>query len=334
MAAQIAVIDRSKAADWDEVVWRQENANIYASRNWGAYKSRLGWSVRQIALCAENGEDLAYVQCQERPGLVRRILVQGGPILTVRGRAKAEAVLAAILDHLAPRPTDLLAIRPYRFLDPEGMTALLAHRFLPVVTRQNHTIDVDLSRDTKTILSGADPTWRQRVRKAQGNADLTAAFLTNPDERFRAFETFERMHAALQERKGFVDGLNAAAYRDLAVADPRLVFLEIRERGEPIHVRLVHTARERWTDFFAASNERARSTGAATFAVWQVVERAHAEGARVFDFGGVDPAGNRGVFEFKRALSRNVVQGDPLWIYARNPFVRRAAATALFLRQN
>ena len=67
--------------------------------------------------------------------------------------------------------------------------------------------------------------------------------------------------------------------------------------------------------------------------MWRIVERACEAGAGRFDFGGVDPAGNRGVFDFKRTLSRNVVQGGPTWIYARNTFVRRAAATALFLRR-
>lgn len=36
-------------------------------------------------------------------------------------------------------------------------------------------------------------------------------------------------------------------------------------------------------------------------------------------------SGNRGVFAFERAVSRNVVQGARTWICARNPLVRRAA---------
>lgn len=42
MTAQVVVIDRSEAADWDEALWQQPAANIYASRSWGAYKGRLG----------------------------------------------------------------------------------------------------------------------------------------------------------------------------------------------------------------------------------------------------------------------------------------------------
>lgn len=78
MTAQVAVIDRSGAEDWDEILWQQPAANLYASRSWGQYKSRLGWTVRQVAL-NDNGADLSYIQYQERrTGPVRRILVQGG----------------------------------------------------------------------------------------------------------------------------------------------------------------------------------------------------------------------------------------------------------------
>ena len=332
MTAQVAVIDRSGAEDWDEILWQQPAANLYASRSWGQYKSRLGWTVRQVAL-NDNGADLAYIQYQERcTGPVRRILVQGGAVLTARGQFRAEAVLAAFIDHLALRPADLLAVKSYRPQDPEGVTALLSHGFVPVVTAMDHTIELDLTPETDAILAAADRRWRREVNKATGQPDLTAVFLTDPDERLRAFDTFVRMYAALQQRKGFSSGLDTAAYRDLAASDPHLLFLEIRQGGEPILVRIVHTARAVWTDFFTASDERARSTGAATLAVWRIIERARQEGARRFDFGGVDPAGNRGVFDFKRALSRNVIQSGPTWIYARNAFIRRAAATALFLR--
>ncbi|BAU92881.1 hypothetical protein MPPM_4276 [Methylorubrum populi] len=334
MTAQVAVIDRSETADWDEALWQQPAANIYASRRWGDYKGRLGGTVRRVAVC-DNGEDLAYIQYQERRnGPLRRILVQGGPVLTARGQSRSEAVLAALLDHLALRPADLLAVKSYRPQDPEGITALLAHGFVPVVGAKDHTIELDLTPGRDAILAASDRRWRREVKKAEGQPDLTAVFLTDPDERLRSFDTFVRMYAALQQRKGFSSDLDTAAYRDLAASDPHLLFLEIREGGAPILVRIVQTGRERWTDFFTASNERARATGAASFAVWRIVERACEAGASRFDFGGIDPLGNRGVFDFKRALSRNVVQGGPTWIYARNRLVRRAAAIALFLRQS
>ncbi|MGX5774937.1 lipid II:glycine glycyltransferase FemX [Methylorubrum zatmanii] len=332
MATEVAVVDRSDAADWDEAVWQQPNANIYASRFWGSYKGRLGWSVRRIAL-RDSGGDLAYVQYQERKrGFLRRIFVQGGPILTARGRARAEAVLAAFLDHLALGPADVLAIKHYQFHDAEGVSALLAHNFLPVITRQDHTIEIDLSRGTKAILADANSTWRQTIRKAQANPALTSVVPTDPEERLRAFDAFAGLHADLQQRKGFADGLDTAVYRDLAVADPHLLILEIREDGAPVTVCLAHTARQRWTYFFAASNDRARATGAAPFALWRIVEHACEQGARVLDLGGVDPIDNRGVFDFKRGLCRNIVQGGPLWLYARHRRIRTGAATLLTLR--
>jgi len=138
--------------------------------------------------------------------------------------------------------------------------------------------------------------------------------------------------AALRERKGFATTLQPQAYRDIAAEDEHLLFLDVREKGQRVLVRIAHLSDTRCTDFYTASNDRARATGAATLAVWRFVERAKAEGCRVFDFGGIDPAANRPVFEFKRGLCTDVVQHNPLWVYSRTPALRKLAPVLLALR--
>jgi hypothetical protein len=93
-----------------------------------------------------------------------------------------------------------------------------------------------------------------------------------------------------------------------------------------------HVSGRRFTDFYTASNDRARACAAPTLAVWRFVEQAHAEGRETFDFGGIDPAGNRGVFEFKHGLSKRPALSGPRWIYGRTPRLRDAAAAFLSYR--
>lgn len=333
MAGHLAVLDLADASDWDSAIWRQPGANIYASHPWGAYKTRLGWAVKRIAIRNEGGEDLAFIQYQQRrrgPG--RFVLAQGCPILTPQGETRAEAVIQAFLAHLDLRRSDLLGVNYHQFQSREAVLALLAHGFTPVVSARNHTLELDLTQDADTIRARMEPRWRKALGKAERNPDLTTVFLADPAERLRAFDTFSRMYAALKVRKGFTSSLDTQAYRDVAAADPRLAFLEVREKGEPVLIRIAHTAPERWTDFFTASNERARATHAAALAVWRCIERARQDGCRIFDFGGIDPAANRGVFEFKRGLCRDVVQSTPLWLYGRSRLVRDAAAAFLARR--
>ncbi len=327
------VVDLTDAPDWDARIADAPGANLYAARPWGTYKGRLNWSVRRVAVRDGQGCDLAFVQYQvRRVGFARFVLAQGCPVLTEAGAARAEATLSAFRDHLALGPFDLLGVNFHEFQDNEAVPALLALGFVPVVSPRHHTLELDLTRDIEAIEAGLDAKWRRNLAKARRNPDLETALLTDRDARLCAFDTFTGMYAALQARKGFSNTLNPQAFRDIAAADPRLVILEVRENGVPIMVRIAHRARQRWTDFFAASNERARATNAAALSVWTLIEAAKAEGCPVYDLGGIDPAGNRGVFDFKRGISRRAVQSTPLWLHGRNRLVRSAAAALLAQR--
>ena len=330
---QLTVADVTDDPDWDDAIWRQPGANLYASRRWGEYKSRIGWDVRRLTLRAACGQALAYVQVQRRRrGLGHVVLAQGCPILTPLGQRRAEAVFSALLGHLDLGRFDLLGVNYQQFQTPEAVLALLAQGFAPVVTTRTHTLEVDLRQEMEAIRSGMEGRWRDVLRQAERNPDLTAAFLTDPDERLRAFETFGRLYAELKRRKGFRNSLDMAAFRDLAAHDPNLLFLEMRERDEPILVRIVHRTARRWTDLYVASNERAKVTGAGRLALWRLIGRAKGEGAAVLDLGGIDPAGNPGVYEFKRGVCRNAVASNPLWLFSRSAVMRRAATAVLATR--
>lgn len=324
------VLDRS---EWDEAVWRHPQGNIFRSWMWGEYKSRLGWDARRVVIVDEAGDPLAFVQHQEKAvGFARFVHVQGGPLLTGKGERHAETAIGLFLDHLALGRLDLLACDFERFGSPAGVLALLAQGFAPVVSRRNHTLEVDLTKGPELILQATESRWRKALRRAERNETLSVRFLTDFDERLACFDAFSAMYADLKKRKGFDNAFDCAAYRDLAAGDPRHLFLEVRDGGALVLVRIAHLSSERCTDFFTASTEQARASGAATLAVWRVVERAIAEGCRIFDHGGIDPAGNRGVYDFKRGLSGNVVQSGPLWLYGRASRLRDVAGAYLAFR--
>ncbi|MRI52441.1 GNAT family N-acetyltransferase [Methylobacterium sp. DB1607] len=330
---QATVVDLTNDPDWDEAIWQQPGASIYASRRWGEYKRRIGWDVRRLAIRSCDGQALAFAQIQRRRRwLGHVVLAQGGPILTPLGERRAEAVFRAFLDHLRLGRLDLLGVNYQQFQTPAAMLALLGHGFAPVVTTRTHTLELDLTRGAERIRAGMEGRWRDVLKAAEANPDLSTGFPTDPADRLSAFETFSRLYAALKRRKGFRNSLDPAAFRDLAAHDPNLLFLEIRERGEPILVRIVHRAVHRWTDFYVASNERAKVTGAGRLALWRLIERAQREGASVLDLGGIDPAGNPGVYEFKRGVCRNAVAANPLWLFSRTRSMRRAATAILAAR--
>lgn len=328
--AGLTAVAMDDVPSWDEAVWAHPRGTIFAASGWGVYKSRRGASVQRLCVLDGAGERLALAQVQtRRRGPARQIHVQGGPLFTEKGERHAEAALRCLLDHLALRPLDVLVVEFNRAESSDAVLALLACGFKPVTASGRHTFDVDLTGGLEPVLAGMESRWRKALRKAERMPGLTARFLDDPAERLAAFDAFDAMYAALKARKGFANDFDAAQYRDLAAADPRHLILEVREAGERVLVRIAHLSRHRCTDFFTASTERAKANGAASLAVWRLIERAAAEGCHVFDFGGIDPARNRGVYDFKRGLTRNVASSGPLWLFGRNPFVTAAASMAL-----
>lgn len=318
---------------WDDTLWSLPKCNIFSSWMWGAYKARVGWTVTRLIVRNTEGLPVALIQYQvKRRGFLRFILVQGGPLLTEQGEKHAEAAINLFLDHLALGCFDLLAVSFEHFQSDAVILALLQNRFVPVQSAKYFTLEIDVSGGTEIILQRMDQRWRKALKKAQRNPDVTTHFLTDPNDRLAAFDTFWTMYSALQARKGFRDSLNGPAIRNLIAHDPHHRILEVRENGEPVLIRIAHVSDTRFTDFYTASNDRARACAAPTLAVWRFVEQAHAEGRQTFDFGGIDPADNRGVFDFKHGLTKKVTLSGPRWIYGRTPRLRDAAAAFLAYR--
>lgn len=326
----LVVTEFPQGLDWREVVRRSENANVYASEQWGEYKRCLGWSVKRIIISDRSGRELGLAQYQVRKrGPARFVLAQGCPIPTGNGSYQAKEIFGAFIANLNLSRLDLLGIKYHQFETGEAKLAMLAHGFRPVISAKDHTLEVDLSRSMEAIRSALDSRWRNALVKAEKKEGIEVEYIRDPIARIAAFEAFSMMYSALKERKGFHNTLNTELYRDFAARDTFLEFQVVRENGEPILVRIAHKSRHRWTDFYVASNERARAIEVPRLALWRAIEKAKQEGASTYDLGGIDPVSNRGVFVFKAGVTRNVAQATPLWLYSRSSVVRDAAASIL-----
>ncbi|AMB44410.1 GNAT family N-acetyltransferase [Methylobacterium sp. AMS5] len=332
MAQGVTIIIRDDLsdADWDEQVWRQPLGNVFCSSMWGRYKARLGWRVGRLATLTADGDLLGLVQYHSKQkGPIRFTYIQGGPLLTGRGEREAPAIMTALIEKLAPRSLDFLGINFQSFTQNTAVLALLSRKFVPVLSPRNFTLELDIRGDEAAIMSGMAPRFRKPLRQALANPRLSHRFVTDREERLTCFDAFAVMYEELKARKGFGGAFDSSAYRDLLAADPHHLLLEIREGGELILVRIAHLSAQRCTDFFVASNERARASAAANLSVWRIIQQARASGCHVFDFGGIDPDGNPGVTAFKTALSQKVALAGPLWLYGRSPTLRTAAAAFL-----
>lgn len=321
------------AARWEAQLLQHPLRNVYTSWGWGDYKARTGWQVERLSIRNPAGQCLAMAQVQMRRRYgVRHVYIHGGPLFFASDDTVVERSLAALLAHVAPGPIGFTVVNYERFDTPTALLATLACGLVPALNRAQHTIVLDLSIGLDAIRKGLRRLWSKQLGKALANDALSTEIVEDDAGRVAAFEAFERLYVHLARRKGFEMAVVPEQFRQLAVADRRFVFLVVRERDEIVAVRIAHCDGDRLIDHVNASGPAAMASNANSLAVWRLVEHAVASGLRTYDFCGIDPIANPGVYRFKRGIGGDVVQSGPLWVHARNPILKAAVQTVLTLR--
>lgn len=331
-ATGLAVVPIDDAARWDALLASHALGSAQASAGWGVYKSRLGHQVRRLAVVDPARTDgiiaMALAASHVRYG-IRIVHIAAGPLFFVDSVSLAARALQALLRAVAPARRDVVVITPLLFRSAVTTLAMLSAGLRPVMSPGQHTLVLDLSASVETLRSNLRRSWRQRLAKAEANPDLSAVFATDHPSRSAAVSTFVGFYNDLRTRKQFRSPFSPTAARDIFVADARYVILEVRERDEPTAVFISHASRSVLTSFVVASSEAAKSNHANYFGYWTLINYAKSHGLREFDCGGIDPAGNSGVYDFKAGMTTDVVQIGPTWIHARSRILGVLASTVL-----
>ena len=84
--------------------------------------------------------------------------------------------------------------------------------------------------------------------------------------------------------------------------------------------------------FSAASTEAARKTYANYLLVWEMISLARDSGKAYFDCGGINPAANIGVFNFKKGIGGRVGLNGPIWVRGSTKSMTRLGRLLLSLK--
>ncbi len=154
----LRVLPAADVPAWDAAVWAQARGGIFAASGWGTYKARRGAEIARLQVVDESGDLVGLAQVQlRRRGPARQAYIQGGPLLTDKGERQGEAVVRALLAHLALGPLDLVVVDFARAESPGAVLGLLATGFKPVTTAGRHTLEVDLT-------GGSTRSWPLPIR--------------------------------------------------------------------------------------------------------------------------------------------------------------------------
>jgi hypothetical protein len=282
-------------AEWDRAIAQLHNSSPYQTSSWARFREPEGWS--SIRMVTADHAGLVQFLYRSKWGL-RVAWAPGGPLgdistealddLLVYLRQQIPGVLAyaRIADFAAHTPS-----RHDRYLHSGWQRPRRRLSSGQTLTR-SLVINMDTFRDTYT------KNWTRNLRRGEERG-ISASVWNSPLP-----AEIARLHAYVAETKGI-------STSDWRIKPLRLKHLLECFQNQLIIVRAVdsngitHAVRgavicgDTGFDFLAATSSDGRKTYASNVALDHLLEVLARRGVVTYDFGGVDPTNNKGVYDFK-----------------------------------
>jgi len=282
---------------WNSTLATLDGSNFFQSYEWGEYKRRDGWVPLRLMRRDASSTVVAMTQALAHVylGRVAAAWIPGGPAGRVaewadslrRGFATQEGFWSCYLR--------LNSVRVHDEADERLLTSggwRRPNTRLGSWSSVRLAIDADRDRNL-ALLSG---NWRHNLRRAQ-KAGLVVEEWHDP-----VAADVARLYAEMEGYKG----LNAQQdVRDLermfgSFEDTLVIYRCRGQDGELLSIRGCGVIGSQAWDLLAATSVQGRKSYASYLTCWEMLERCRQLGVREFDFSGVDPDANPGVFNFKK----------------------------------
>ena len=304
---------------WDETLTAFADCSPFQSYAWGEYRRSLGWQPQRWIAFAENDSPVAMMQ-----GYVRRypfgiglVWSEGGPI----------GDLSACDDtfHQAVRETTKLRAIYYRFRcdRPRNIedslrlsTQCWSMPWSPLTT--NYTMTIDLNVTEEQLLKSCERNWRWNLKKSN-ECNLTVNEWRHPEA-----EEIIGAYRSMENVKGLEEQLSEIEIaRMLNLLKRNLVIYRCEDKtGELVCVMGCLVTGDKACLVLSATAARGRESRASYATFWSLIRHLRNSGVSKFDFAGIDPVRNPGVYRFKRAAGGVPVELLGEWDWASRPWLR------------
>lgn len=283
------------STDWDALVMGLGARTPFQFSAWADFRERFNWrSLRLVSsdnsravqlLTRKVGSlhvawaaggplgDLSEDDLERLPGAVARML--GGKIHYLR-----------VADHMPHDHTREQVFHRAGWSRPKRTIAT------------NHTLIRSIRHPRDTADTGYSSNWSRNLRRGQ-RRDITAEIWAAPDS-----GTIARLHRDVESTKrAFVADWrtsDVALHHLISSFGERLHFVRaVDASGRTLSIRAATVYGSYAFDFLAATSNEGRKCYASNVAMHELLASTAAQGATFYDFGGVDPLANKGVYDFK-----------------------------------
>ncbi|MDP3541445.1 MAG: GNAT family N-acetyltransferase [Elusimicrobiota bacterium] len=327
------------ARDWDGFVSSFEDRHIRQSHAWGRLKTGV-WTPAHAGVF--NGPTpLAAALILERRlplGAASLLWINGGPMYRKRhARGQDLSALHDFLEGVKERARSrgraIIRLNFDGAMDAEAQLVVRAAGFARPLSPLGTglTYRADLTRPLEEIRTGFEKNWRNQLSRAE-KAGAVIEFGRSPE----LLRRYQPLHDALCVRKGLHgQRLSVADLERMSdILGESILFFVVSAGGEDGCGGAVWMLGDRAWFALSSANEHGLRHNLPNAMFWQVMKRLKEQGVGVFDFTGIDPAGNPGVFNFKRGLGLPPVENLGEWQWATSPWLARAIDAAIFARRD
>lgn len=294
--------DSSLDPNWDDLVQQFRDFNPFQSEAYGLYWRSLGWLDTRFVATDEAGDfvSVALARLRRLPFGVGVMTINGGPL----GDPEH---WAGLFSRAILKPLELngLFCRSHPFRDwndaDEATAGQLGFKRVPAKVSGSMSMELDLGTD---LFTGLSRNWKRNFKKA-ANSNLRMSVADEGD-----IDDIGRLYRSMESMKGIGQLWSRDDLAALFQAMPNnLVVVKCEdEEGRMISARGSLLLGDRGLDMISATDEAGRSKFAAYSLFVYLVEQLKRRGIKLYDMGGINPAGNPGVTRFKSGTGAKEVK--------------------------
>lgn len=231
-----------------------------------------------------------------------------GPVWTPCGAVAPDPAIfrqaiRALRNEYVARRGMILRVVPRLYVEhaPECVAILADEGLAPVGSRRTRSLLLDLSADLKDVRAAFEQKWRNCLNKAE-RAGLGVVEGTS----LELFDEFTVLHESMLRRKRLAPSADIQKHRHIQERLPERLKMGVvvaRHEGAACAGAIYSAIGDTAIYLFGATSEAGMRTSASYLVQWQILTRLKDLKVTRYDLNGIDPAGNPGVYHFKRGLA-------------------------------
>lgn len=305
---QLSVEESVDRDEWAAALALFEDASIYQAWDYPNVVYPKQQPRRLIFRRGEEAVALAQARIVTLPLVKRGIAhVAWGPLWRRKGRADGNGLLRPVLESLrqefASRMRLVLRVVPNAPMEEstEILSMLAAAGFVRKASAKPHVTSVlDLTRPLEAIRKALHQKWRNCLNRAEKNG---LHYTEGSGD--RDYRRFLKAYRALRARKQFDTSVDAERWvllqQALSGKEKMRIFLAYNQ-GRVAAGAVVSAMGETGIYLLGATTAEGLELKASYLLQWKVIEYLKSCGIARYDLGGIDPAGNPGVYRFKSRM--------------------------------